>query len=675
MDSKLDFLDWICSYRRMLYHSRWLSCWSHRISTQRKLKNARSLIGSALACISICGGMALSAQDESPEHVYAMERLMARKDYQLKQAETMSVYHGFEFSDGISESGIRFSHHIVDDAGFSYKAAHYDHGNAVAIADVDGDNLPDIYWTTQMGYNHLWRNLGNGKFEDITRKAGVGLVNRVSVAASFGDVDNDGDQDLFVTTVRRGNHLFQNDGDGVFKDVTEASGLTYVGHSSGAVFWDYNNDGILDLFVTNVGQYTKESQGRGGYYEAYPDAFSGHLFPQRTEYSILYRGLGNGRFKDVTQETGLRDGSWSGDCSFADVNQDGFMDLYIVNMQGDDHFYENQQGKTFVEKTDQYFPKTSWGAMGVKFFDANLDGRLDLYITDMHSDMTQGQTMQALRFSPRLEKAKSEAFCSVQWTEEYLQGAGNNIFGNALYLSQTNGAYRESSDRFRAETYWPWGFSVGDLNADGSEDVFVSGGMGYPFRYGINSLLLNQDGKRFFDSEFLLGVEPRGDGRTEKVWFTLDCDGKDKNHSECKGQTGRKKVLGTLSTRSSAIIDLDNDGDLDIVTNEFYDRPQLLISDLSEKKAIKFLKIKLTGKTSNRNGIGALVTVSVKGKKYVQLNDGKSGYLAQSSMPLYFGLGEADSADSIKILWPSGSEQVLNSNLEANQTLHITESQ
>lgn len=313
--------------------------------------------------------------------------------------------------------------------------------------------------------------------------------------------------------------------------------------------------------------------------------------------------------------------------------------------------------------------------MGVKFFDANLDGRLDLYITDMHSDMTQGQTMQALRFAPRLEKAKSEAFCSVQWTEEYLQGAGNNIFGNALYLSQANGAYRESSDRFRAETYWPWGFSVGDLNADGSEDVFVSGGMGYPFRYGINSLLLNQGGERFFDSEFLLGVEPRGDGRTEKVWFTLDCDGKDKNHSECKDQTGRKKVLGTLSTRSSAIIDLDNDGDLDIVTNEFYDRPQLLISDLSEKKAIKFLKIKLTGKTSNRNGIGALVTVSVKGKKYVQLNDGKSGYLAQSSMPLYFGLGEAGSADSIKVLWPSGSEQVLNSNLEANQTLHITESQ
>jgi hypothetical protein len=278
-----------------------------------------------------------------------------------------------------------------------------------------------------------------------------------------------------------------------------------------------------------------------------------------------------------------------------------------------------------------------------------------------------------LRFDPRSEKAKSEAFCSVQWTEEYLQGASNNVFGNALYLSQSAGSYRESSDRFRAETYWPWGFSVGDLNADGAEDVFVSAGMGYPFRYGINSLLLNQGGERFFDSEFLLGIEPRGDGRTEKVWFTLDCDGKDQNHSECKDQTGRKKVLGTLSTRSSAIIDLDNDGDLDIVTNEFNDRPQLLLSNLSDKKTINYLKIKLSGTISNRNAIGALVTMSVEGKEYVQLNDGKSGYLAQSATPLYFGLGSADKADFIKVLWPSGLEQVLSFNLKANQTLNITE--
>jgi len=363
----------------------------------------------SLVCFS--SPIEITAQDTSPEHAYAINRLEARRVYQEQLAKQMKAKHDFGFVDAVLSSGVTFDHHVVDDAGFTYKAAHYDHGNAVASADVDGDGWLDLYWTTQGGENELWRNLGDGRFENITKRAGVGLKDRISVGASFADVDNDGDPDLFVTTVRYGNHLFQNQGDGVFKDVTEASGLKYSGHSSGAVFWDYNRDGILDLFVTNVGVYTKDSQGRGGFYEAYPDAFSGHLFPQRTETSILYQGTGDGKFKDVTEETGLKDSSWSGDCSFADVDGDGFPDLYVVNMQGDDHFYLNQGGKTFEEKGAEFFPKTPWGAMGVKFFDANQDGKFDLYITDMHSDMTQGQTVEALRFHPDAEKDKSEAFC------------------------------------------------------------------------------------------------------------------------------------------------------------------------------------------------------------------------------------------------------------------------
>ncbi|MDA7497101.1 CRTAC1 family protein [bacterium] len=613
------------------------------------------------------------AAQSSPEHAFALSQLQLRAQLQQEKAKEKDTFSGFQFEDQITKSGIRFRHHIVDDAGLSYKAAHYDHGNGVAVADVDGDGLLDLYFTTQLGVNQLWRNRGNARFENVTSKAGLGLPNQVVVSAAFGDVDNDGDPDLYVTTVKRGNHFFENQGNGRFMDRTKESGLTYVGHSSGSTFLDYDNDGLLDLFLVNVGQYTSKERGRGGYYRALPDAFSGHLFPERTEKSILYHNQGNNEFKDVSAEMGLEDESWSGDCTFTDLNRDGYPDLYLVNMQGDDHYYENQAGKKFIEKTSQYFPKTPWGAMGVKFFDYDRNGHMDLYLTDMHSDMTQGQTVEALKFGLKKEKTKSEAYCSIQWTEAYLQGASNNIFGNAFYRNSGSGVLEEVSDQLNVETYWPWGFSVGDLNADGFDDLFVAAGMGYPFRYGINSLLLNDQGQTFFDAEFLVGVEPRGDGRTERVWFTLDCDGADKDHPECEGQTGRKKVLGTLSTRSSVIVDIDGDGDLDIITNEFNDRPQFLLSNLSEKKPIHFLKLKLEGNASNRDALGAMVQVTSKGQTSTQYIDGKSGYLAQSSIPLYFGLGTATSVDSITVRWPSGKTQQLSKDIPIDTQWTIRE--
>ncbi len=610
--------------------------------------------------------------DQTADHRLTLRLLEKRKQQQIQSAQSMQAFHDFQFTDRIQESQIRFEHHMVDDAGKTYKAAHYDHGNGLAVGDVDGDGLPDLYFTTQLGTNQLWRNLGHGKFEDITAKAGVGLPDQVVASASFADIDNDGDPDLYVTTVRHGNHLFENLGGGQFREITQSAGLEYVGHSSAAVFFDFDNDGRLDLFLVNVGKYTTEERGRGGFFVAREDAFSGHLFPDRTENSILYRNLGNNRFKDVSAEVNLRDGSWSGDATFVDLNQDGFPDLYVLNMQGDDHYYENQGGKKFVEKTAAYFPKTPWGAMGIKFFDFNQDGLMDLFVTDMHSDMTGDHTTRAANFGLDMEKTKSEAFCSVQWTEAYLQGSSNNVFGNAFYQNLGGGKFAEVSSQLNVETYWPWGVSVGDLNADGYEDIFVTAGMGYPFRYAINSLLLNDAGHRFYDSEFLLGIEPHGDRRTHKTAFTLDCDGVDKTNALCAGHSGLLPVSGSLSTRSSVMFDLDDDGDLDIVTNEFNDRPQVLLSNLSEKKSIHFLKVKLVGTVSNRDGLGAQVQVRAGGRVWTQFHDGKSGYLSQSSLPLYFGLGDASQIESVTVHWPSGRDSVLNAPA-INRTVQITQ--
>jgi enediyne biosynthesis protein E4 len=600
--------------------------------------------------------------------------LEENKQKQVKAAKELTAFHDFQFVDRYDESNIRFEHRAVDDAAKNWKPAHYDHGSAVAVADVDGDGLLDLFFVNQLGGNQLWRNLGNGKFEDITAKAGVGLENRICVAASFADIDNDGLPDLFVTTVRMGNVLFKNLGQGRFKDLTKESGLGYVGHSSGAVFFDFNNDGLLDLFLVNVGVYTRDEKGRGGFYLAYTNAFEGHLHPERSEQSILYQNLGGGKFKDVSQEMNLQHLGWSGDASFCDLNEDGYPDLYVLNMQGDNKYYENDHGKRFVEKTASYFPKTPWGAMGIKFFDYNLDGLMDLFVTDMHSDMTEAQTKVGKKnFSAIFEKQKSDPWCSVEWSDAFLQGASNNIFGNAFYQNLGGGKFIEVSDKIGAETYWPWGISVADLNADGYEDVFVTAGMGHPFRYGMNSVLLNESGKRFVDSEFVLGVEPRKNDRIEKEYFTLDCSGEDKNHPLCYHKKGILGVLGSISSRSSVAFDLDDDGDLDIVTNEMNDHPQVLISDLAQKRKIHFLKVKLVGTVSNRDGLGATVKVRSGSKTYTRYNDGKSGYLAQSSMPLYFGLGDATKIERIDVLWPSGKKQTVPEAIPTNTLLTITE--
>jgi hypothetical protein len=618
------------------------------------------------------GSMVARELHAQANRAQTMRYLEARKKQQVEAAGQFKAFRDFQFTDRREESDIRFENRVVDDAGKNWKPAHYDHGNGIAAADVDGDGREDIYFLTQLGACQLWRNLGGGKFEDITGNSGPGLKDQIAVAAAFADIDNDGDPDLFVTTVRHGNHLFENVGGGRFKDITKEAGVEYVGHSSGAVFLDFDNDGLLDLLVCNVGVYTAEQKGRGGFYLALTNAFAGHLFPERIEYKILYRNLGAGKFKDVTAAMGLRDGSWSGDVTFCDLNGDRFPDVYLANMQGDDHFYENVQGQKFVERTADYFPKTPWGAMGVTFFDYNNDGLMDLFVTDMHSDMTDDQTRQTKGFPLQLEKEKSERFCAVQWTDEFLQGASNNIFGNAFYENRGDGKFVERSDALGAETYWPWGPSASDLNADGFEDLFVAAGMGYPFRYAINSVLLNERGQRFFDSEFLLGVEPRARGRIVKTYFTLYCQGEDKDHPLCQGQP-ELPVQGALSTRSAVLFDLDDDGDVDIVTSEFNDFPQVLVSNLAERRKVWFLKIRLEGTHSNRDGLGAMVQVRAGSQTFTRFHNGKSGYLSQSALPLYFGLGNAGKIDSIQVHWPSGTRQVLSTNLPLNVLIKVKE--
>jgi len=596
-----------------------------------------------------------------PKDVRDPPWLTARAEAQIAKASQYDVVCDFKFTDELASSGIQFKDDVVQDVTRLFKAAHYDHGSGLAVADVDSDGLLDIYFVSQFGPNELWKNVGSGKFEDITQTAGVAEPTGVKVGASFADVDNDGDADLYLTRVRAPNKLFLNNGSGRFEDVSEAAGVDHVGHCSGSIFFDYDRDGWLDLLLTNVGKYTTEERGPGGYYLAYEAAFTGHLHKDREEESILFRNLGNGKFENMNDQLGFKDVSWSGDASPIDANEDGWPDIYLLNMQGHDEYYENQAGKKFVKKSRELFPTTPWGTMGVKVFDYNRDGRLDLYVTDMHTDMVED-------LKPDEEKNKMRRNLPIQM----LATDGNHILGNAFYRKDGLNRFTEVSGELNAENYWPWGISVADLNADGFEDVFIAASMSYPFRYGINSLLLNDQGKSFVDSEFVLGIEPRSNG-TAKPWMELDCSGADADHKLCQNRGGKTSVWAATGTRSSAIFDIEGDGDLDIVTNDFGGTPMVLMSHLQDDHEIHYLSVQLTGTTSNRDGLGALVEVQLGDNKLLSVHDGKSGYLSQSRAPLYFGLADAKVADRIEVTWPSGKKQVIDGPIPCNQTLTIKE--
>ena len=609
----------------------------------------------------------------------------SRRNDQQSSGRTLRAPHAFRFADRLGASGIRFHHVASEDLTRYFRPTHYDHGTAVAAADVDGDGRTDLYFVNQAGPNALYRNLGDGRFEDITATAGVAVGDRACVGASFADIDGDGDPDLYVTSVRAGNLLFRNDGDGRFTDITAAAGVGGSGqHASGAVFFDADGDGDLDLFVTSVGRYTGDERRADGLWVSYPDAFAGHLHPERGETSLFFRNAGGGRFEEASQETGLRHAAWSGDAIPFDDDADGRTDLYVLSMQGHDELWRNLGGGRFERRGRQVFPATPWGSMGAAVLDWNGDGRLDLFVTDMHTDM-------AGELRPENERRKHD--WAVMFPPRFLGTDGNHVLGNALFTAAGNDRFAERSDAANAETAWPWGPSAADLNADGWTDLFIAAGMNFPYRYRGNDALLNDEGHAFANAEFLLGVEPRA--RPLRPWFSLDCDGEDAGHPICRGEEmagmslegplpsdasrtktplhGPVTVWASRASRSSVVFDLDGDGDLDVVTNDYGDVPQVLVSDLAQRGPVRFVTVRLQARGANRDGLGAVVTLRASGRTQKQALDGKSGYLAQSNLPLYFGLGEAASAEAVTVTWPGGKVQTVRGPIRSGTRLVIRE--
>jgi len=566
---------------------------------------------------------------------------------------------GPNFEEVSEKAGIAFRMAFLPgEQGEKFKINFYDHGCGVAVGDYDGDGDDDLYFCNQLGPNALYRNNGDGTFADVTDASGpITLLDRICVAAVFNDYDNDGDQDLFVISTRGGNALFRNEG-GKFTDVTGAAGVKRVAHSQSATFFDADHDGDLDLFVSNTARWTSEKMDAENRYHPGP-SYLFDLVDSPIELNTFYRNNGDGTFTEATAEARLQGAGWGGDTAVFDYDEDGDSDLFVANMFGSSILYRNDGKGVFEDVTEQAVGRTPFGTVGTRAFDYDRDGRLDLYVVDMHSDMWMNSDYDPARieetkkyqwyFGRRHEEADFQKRQEQVFANKINISYRAVFFGNGLYRNLGGGKFQEVSESAQAETFWPWGIAEGDFDNDGFEDAFVPSGMGYPFWYFRSPLMMNNGDGTFTDRCKEAGMDPLPGG----IHLPLPI--------------GNRPA--TRSSRSAATLDFDGDGRLDIVTNNFNDRPFLYRNGSRQRN---FVALRLRGTRSNRDAIGAVVRIRMGDVVMVRQVQAAGGYLAQSTKTVHFGLGDADKIDSCEIRWPSGCVQQLPK-LEINKRHEIEE--
>jgi hypothetical protein len=555
------------------------------------------------------------------------------------------------FREAAQDSGITFRMAFLpNEQGEKFKVNLYDHGCGVVVGDYDADGHDDIYLLNQLGPNGLYKNAGNGTFTDATATAGVGLGDRICVGATFADYDNDGDQDLYVTSTRGGNVLFQNQGNGTFQDATDKAGLALVAHSQTAAFFDCDNDGYLDLLVTNSAQWIFDYDDDSRYFRGGENLWELAASPK--EYNVLYRNNRDGTFTDMTAQAGMEGPGWGGDVAAFDYDEDGYVDLFVTNMFGRSRLYRNLGSGKFADVTQETLGRTSWGAIGSKAFDYNNDGRLDLLVADMHSDMWVPyggpETIEEMlkrtdhKKYPGVTGGSSEIGReAVTETEERFQDQlqiryEEVLFGNTMFRNAGNGRFDEVSDKTNLETFWPWGVATGDFNNDGHEDVFLPSGMGYPWFYWRSPLMINGGNGTFTDRCRTEGIEPPARG----IYLEQPIGGK----------------RAARSSRCAATGDFDGDGRLELVVNNFNDQPYYFKNNFPRRNYVAF---RLRGSASNRDAVGAVVRVRVGNAVMTRLVQAAGGYLSQSSKTVYFGLGDNSRIDRVEVVWPRGTKQVI----------------
>ena len=557
------------------------------------------------------------------------------------------------------ETGIAFENTLTETKDLSIlDYLYFYNGGGVAIGDINNDSLPDIYFSGNQVKNKLYLNKGNLQFEDITEKAGVAGNSSWNTGAIMGDVNGDGLLDIYVCAVvglngfNGHNELFINQGDATFKESAAAYGLDFESYSSSAAFLDYDLDGDLDIYLLNHAIHTQDSYG---------NAQIRHKRVYETGDKLLRND--NGQFVDVSEEAGIYGGvnGYGLGIAVSDFNQDGYPDLYIGNdFHEDDYYYLNNGDGTFKESLKEAFGHTTRFSMGSDVADINHDGLPDLISLDM-----LGKDEIVLKSSEgdddiQIQKMKTETF-----------GYHNQYTRNMLSVNQANGKFLETALQSGvAATDWSWSALFGDYNQDGEQDLYISNGIpkrpndldyinyisNENIRAKINSTnLVDQKALKMMPSGFIGNMIFKGAKDLQfidesKSWIAQD----------------------TIISGATAYGDLDNDGDLDLVTNNLFSPAG--IQENTTNSTNHWLKIKLNFTEKNKFGIGTKIFSYANGIQQFKEMYTVRGFQASSEPIIHFGYADLKKVDSLKIIWPNKSFQVLK-NITVNQTLYISPNQ
>nr|WP_287938667.1 FG-GAP-like repeat-containing protein [Algoriphagus sp.] len=567
------------------------------------------------------------------------------------------------------KTGIDFINKLTEKEEFNIiEYLYFYNGGGVAAGDINNDGLVDLYFSSNQLPNKLFLNKGGFLFEDITESSGTSSLGPWKTGVSMVDINGDGLLDIYVCRlgdwkgIKGKNELYINNGDLTFTESAQLYGLDFQGFSTQAAFFDYDRDGDLDMYLLNHAVHTENSYGRASlrYMDSGPEG--DRLYRNNAEKGEI-------RFTPVTNEAGIFSShiGYGLGVGITDINNDGWPDIYVSNdFNENDYLYINQTDGTFKEQISAMTTVSSRFSMGNDFADINNDGWIDFITLDMLPKEEKIKKMSAGEDSEEIYQLKLSFGFERQVSRNTLQL--NNGNGTFLEIGQYSGIYA---------TDWSWSALFADFDNDGWKDLFVSNGIvRRPNDLDYINFLMNPELKDGFQNKpdlrnlQLAKKMPPGDVGN----FIFKNNG-DLTFEDLSGKWG----FSEKSISNGAVyVDLDNDGDLDLVVNNINEQAGIFqnrLDQISGNTADKnYLKVKFEGQNRNKFGIGTRVEIYSKNQVQVRENYTSRGFQSAVAPELHFGVGSHEILDSVKIIWPSGKSETFTQ-VRVNSTLVMKETE